>query len=47
MKCAVEMGSGAIIYIQNSVKIDSDIQKLTAGGSDLYRQTDSMVISLL
>jgi hypothetical protein len=31
MKCAVEMGSDAMIYIQNFIKIGSGIQKLTEG----------------
>jgi hypothetical protein len=39
MKCAVEMGSGAIIYIPSFMKICSVIQKLMGG------HTDSMVIS--
>jgi hypothetical protein len=39
MKCAVEMGSGAVIYIPSSRKIGSGIQKLIG----VY--TDSKVIS--
>jgi hypothetical protein len=31
MKYAVEMGSGAIIYIQSSIKIGSGNQKLIRG----------------
>jgi hypothetical protein len=31
MKCAVEMGSGAVIYIPSSIKIGSGIQKLIRG----------------
>jgi hypothetical protein len=31
MKYAVEMGSGAMVYIPNFMKIGSDIQKLTEG----------------
>jgi hypothetical protein len=40
MKYAVEMGSGAMIYIPSFIKIDSGIPKLIAEG-----YTDSMVIS--
>jgi hypothetical protein len=32
MKYAVEMGSGAIIYIPNFIKIGSGIQMLMGGG---------------
>jgi hypothetical protein len=42
MKYAVEMGSGAMIYIPNFIKIGSGIQKLVGR---IYRHTDSMVIS--
>jgi hypothetical protein len=44
MKYAVEMGSGAIIYmyIPSFIKICSGIQKLIGGS---HRHTDSMVIS--
>jgi hypothetical protein len=31
MKCAVEMGSGAMIYTPGFIKIRSDIQKLMGG----------------
>jgi hypothetical protein len=31
MKYTVEMGSGAVIYIQSFIKIDSGIQKLLEG----------------
>jgi hypothetical protein len=31
MKYAVDMGSGAVIYIPSFIKIHSVIQKLTAG----------------
>jgi hypothetical protein len=40
MKYAVEMGSGAMIYIPSFIKIGSGIQKLLGG-----EYTDSMVIS--
>jgi hypothetical protein len=36
-KNAIEMGSGAMIYIPSFIKIDSGIQKLVKGGD---RQTD-------
>jgi hypothetical protein len=39
MKYAVEIGSGALIYILSFIKIGSDIQKLIGG------YTDSMVIA--
>jgi hypothetical protein len=42
MKYAVEMGSGAMIYIPNFIKIGSGIQKLREG---IYRHTDIMVIA--
>jgi hypothetical protein len=32
MKCAVEMGSGAMIYIPSFIKIGSGIQKLERTG---------------
>jgi hypothetical protein len=41
MKYAFEMGSGAMIYILNVIKIDSGIQKLI--GVDLH--TDSTEIT--
>jgi hypothetical protein len=42
MKYAVEMGSGAMIYIPNFIKVGSGIQKLIGG---IYRHTDSMEIA--
>jgi hypothetical protein len=42
MKCTVEMGSGAMIYIPGFIKIGSDIQKLMGG---IHMHTDSKVIS--
>jgi hypothetical protein len=39
MKYAVEMGSGAMIYIPNFIKIDSVIQKLMEGGRLTDTQT--------
>jgi hypothetical protein len=43
MKCAVQMGSGTIIYIPSFIKIVSGIQKLIGAG--VHRYTDSMVIA--
>jgi hypothetical protein len=40
MKYAVEMGSGAMMYIPSFIKIGSSIQKVISGG---YR--DGMVIT--
>jgi hypothetical protein len=37
MKYAVEMGSGAMIYIPSFMKIGSGIQKLMGGGGDSKR----------
>jgi hypothetical protein len=44
MKYAVEMGSGAMIYIPNFIKIGAGIQKLIGGFTDTQtlRHTDSM-----
>jgi hypothetical protein len=39
MKYAVEKGSGAMIYIPNSIKIGSGTQKLIGG---IHRHTDSI-----
>jgi hypothetical protein len=46
MKYAVEMGSGAMIYIPSFIKIGSVIQKLTGGDSQTHRQHGNR-ISLL
>jgi hypothetical protein len=43
MKYAVEMGSGAMMYIPSFIKIGSGIQTLIGG--DTHTDTDSMVIS--
>jgi hypothetical protein len=43
MKQAIEMDSGAMMYISSFIKIDSGIQKLI--GRYTYRHTDSKVIS--
>jgi hypothetical protein len=40
MKCAVEMGSGDIIYTTSFIKIGSGIQKLE-GGECVHTQTAS------
>jgi hypothetical protein len=41
MKYAVEMGSGAMLYIPSFIKIGSDSQKLIG---EIHRHTDSMEI---
>jgi hypothetical protein len=38
MKCADEMGSGAMIYIPSFINIGSGIQKLTGGGGFREKQ---------
>jgi hypothetical protein len=43
MKYAVEMGSGAMIYIPSFIKIGVGIQKLIGRG--IHRHTNSMVIA--
>jgi hypothetical protein len=43
MEYAVEMGSGAIIYVPSFRKIGSHFQKMFLGG--IHRYTDSKVIS--
>jgi hypothetical protein len=42
MKYAVEMGSGAMIYISDFIKTGSNIQTNYRGG--IRRHTDSMMI---
>jgi hypothetical protein len=44
IKYAVEMGSGAVMYIPGFVKIGSGIQKLI-GVWGIHRFTDSILIS--
>jgi hypothetical protein len=39
MKQAIEMGSGAMIYIISFIKIGSGIQKLMGGGGFTDKQT--------
>jgi hypothetical protein len=46
MKYAVEMGSGAMIYIPSFIKIGSGIQKLIGGNRMTHRQQGDR-ISLL
>jgi hypothetical protein len=49
MKYAVEMGSGAVIYIPNFLKIGLDIQMLIRGwgfiDTQLHGHTESMEIA--
>jgi hypothetical protein len=49
MKYAVEMGSGAMMYVPGFIKIGSVIQKLIKGDTHTHTHThthiDSMVIS--
>jgi hypothetical protein len=42
MKCAAEMGSGAMIYIPSFINTGSGIQKLIGG---IHRHPDSMEIA--
>jgi hypothetical protein len=46
MKYAVEMGSGAIIYIQSFIKIGSGIQKVTGWGDTQTNRQQGDLISL-
>jgi hypothetical protein len=43
MKRAIEMGSAAMIYIPSFIKIDSGIQKLTAGDKQTQRQHGDLI----
>jgi hypothetical protein len=45
MKYAVEMGSGAMIYIPSCIKIGSGIQKLTGVETETHKYTDSVEIA--
>jgi hypothetical protein len=38
---AVQMGSGAMIYIPSFIKTGSGIQKLMEGGGGIHRETDT------
>jgi hypothetical protein len=42
---AVEMGSGAMIYIPSFIKIASGVQKLIGRDTQTYRQSESTVIA--
>jgi hypothetical protein len=42
MKCGVEMGSGAMIYVPSFIRIGSGIQTLIKG---IHRHTDRKKIS--
>jgi hypothetical protein len=42
MKYALEMGSGAMIYIPSFIKIGSSIEKLIGG---IHRHTDCIVMA--
>jgi hypothetical protein len=43
MKCAVEMGSGGMIYIPSFIKTGSGIQKLVGGDSPRHRQQGDLI----
>jgi hypothetical protein len=45
MKCAIEVGPGAMIYMLSFVKTVSGIQKLLGRGGGCNTQTHSKVIS--
>jgi hypothetical protein len=45
MKYAIEMGSGAMIYIPSFIKIRFQAFKSCWGGGGIRKQTDSMVMS--
>jgi hypothetical protein len=47
MKYAVEVSSGAMIYISSFIKIFSAIQKLIAGDTQTYRQHGYLISLLL
>jgi hypothetical protein len=47
MKYAVEMGSGAMIYIPNFIKIGSAIQKFIRGETQTHRQHGDLISLLL
>jgi hypothetical protein len=47
MKYAVQMVSGAMIYIPCFIKIGSGIQKLIWGYTQAYRQYDDLIILIL
>jgi hypothetical protein len=47
MKYAVEMGSGAMIYIPGFMKIGSGIQKLIWGDTQTHRQQGDLISLIL
>jgi hypothetical protein len=47
MKYTVEMGSGAMIYTPSFIRIDSVIQKLIRGDSQIPRQHGDVINLLL
>jgi hypothetical protein len=47
MKYAVQMGSGAMIYIPSFIKTGSGIQKLIGGDSQTHREHDDLISLLL
>jgi hypothetical protein len=47
MKYAVEMGSGAVIYIPSLIKIGSGIQKLIRKDTQVHKQQGDLISLLL
>jgi hypothetical protein len=47
MKYAVEMGSGAIIYIPSFIKIGSAVQNLKPGDTQIHREHGNRISRLL
>jgi hypothetical protein len=47
MEYAVEMGSGAMVYIISFIKIGSSIQRLIEGDSQTHRQHGDLISLLL
>jgi hypothetical protein len=45
MKCAIEMGSGAMMYlnIPSFIKTGSDIQKFVGGGGGIHRKQGDLM----
>jgi hypothetical protein len=44
-KCAVEMGSDAMIYVLSFIRIDIGIQKLIGRWGEIHRHINIMAIS--
>jgi hypothetical protein len=44
MKCVVEMGPGAMIYVPSFIMIGLGIQKLMGGGG-IHKRTDTMKVA--